>query len=665
MPTITPLSTILSWFQTGDFPTEPQFAASWSSFYHKDELIPMDKVISLNSTLQNKTDKLVYEAHLTNSDAHVTTLAKLDASNLNAASIQAWKSILSVGELPSNIATVDDLNNNLYGNVWSKQQSDVLYMIFDEFVLNGKIMASKIEALGLTELVTVTETTLAAFMSNNANYTYEKNDMIAIPDGAGNYSLYIYTGGSKITSGSYIPTGLSNITIAMVEGLQGALDAKMNKPTAAGNYFVNHNTITSYRAINPLANYLLFWNDTDFIHSDIYNNSGKYGIGTTVPSEMVHLNNGRVRTKSVVFDANTETLPNQLTFDGSKFLGTNSSGVKRPLQYSDYNGMNELWSSLTDAQWTNLKTIANGGWTTGTMSAAVVSPPVVDRANKPTWIALKGANLNLPPQNFKIELCTETSTVLNPVVVAEVPGSQVQLYTNGVDLSFWFNFSTIPAGKYKIRLWNGVAHYLTGANTILQVIETITPFTPTLDWTFAEYTPNTGTMVGGNSSITYNSSSANKAYQGSDLVTVSCAKSSELFSAADNFYLRIGINVTNVQVGYDNNTPFTIGLCNTNDVISLNDLSVVKGRGTINFRGGGLGIFPDLGSQSVSIWATYVAEVAIMRNNGLFTIIVTMNNSTSIYTKSAPSIPLSLFALVGNSPSATTVSFNLLEKYKF
>jgi len=324
-----------------------------------------------------------------------------------------------------------------------------------------------------------------------------------------------------------------------------------------------------------------------------------------------------------------------------------------------------LPTTLSDIEKITWKTAMNGGWTTNTMSVASISPPIVDRSNKPSWINLKGANLNLPPTSFKIELCTEASTDLNPVVVAEVPPSQVQLYTNGIDLSFWMNFSGIPEGKYKIRLWNGVAYYLTGANTILKVINTMTSVIPSLGWSYAEYTPNTGTMVGGSSSVTYNSNPANKGYQGNDLTFVSAGKSTQLYGPDDNFYLRIGISITNLNAGGDNNTPFNIGLCNDTDTVALTELSLIKGRGTINYRGGGISIFPDLSSTAVGIWGVYNAEIQITRNNGLFTILVTMDNTTRIYTKSAPAVGLSLFALIGNSPSATSASFTILQQYKF
>lgn len=47
----TKLSTILSWFQTGDKPTEEQFKATWRSFWHKSEKIPVDIIEGIDNLL--------------------------------------------------------------------------------------------------------------------------------------------------------------------------------------------------------------------------------------------------------------------------------------------------------------------------------------------------------------------------------------------------------------------------------------------------------------------------------------------------------------------------------------------------------------------------------------------------------------------------------------
>jgi hypothetical protein len=185
------------------------------------------------------------------------------------------------------------------------------------------------------------------------------------------------------------------------------------------------------------------------------------GAGLTLGADWAMNTSGKNYTISGLSDVSNDT-----TFN--TFLSQNAAG--KVGKSTGKQVFLTVPTSLTETERTAWKTAMNGGWTTNTMSVASISPPIVDRANKPTWITLKGANLNLPPSSFKIEICTETSTDSNPVVVATIPGSQVQLYDNGTDLSFWFNFSTIAEGKYKIRLWNGVAYYLTGANTMIQIV---------------------------------------------------------------------------------------------------------------------------------------------------------------------------------------------------
>ncbi|WP_294332684.1 hypothetical protein [uncultured Chryseobacterium sp.] len=113
---------------------------------------------------------------------------------------------------------------------------------------------------------------------------------------------------------------------------------------------------------------------------------------------------------------------------------------------------------LTEEEKTNWRTQMNGGWTTNTMSVGYIIPPIVDQTDKNTWFTLKGTGLTLNPANFSISLMTATGDLL-----LIVPNSQVQLFQNGTDLTFYYNCSSLAEGEYKIMISNGVASYITSS----------------------------------------------------------------------------------------------------------------------------------------------------------------------------------------------------------
>ncbi|MDV7698717.1 hypothetical protein N6B72_17465 [Chryseobacterium soli] len=112
----TPLHTIFSWFETGDFPTETQFKETFSSFHHKDSLIPMESIEGFEEIFQLFASAEAFQAHLTDSRAHSGYLALLNASNLTTTHVNDWKSKLGI----SNVATVD--SSDQLGNVYTKIQ---------------------------------------------------------------------------------------------------------------------------------------------------------------------------------------------------------------------------------------------------------------------------------------------------------------------------------------------------------------------------------------------------------------------------------------------------------------------------------------------------------------------------------------------------------------
>jgi hypothetical protein len=105
----------------------------------------------------------------------------------------------------------------------------------------------------------------------------------------------------------------------------------------------------------PASNYLTYWDGNDFSASSVYYDGTKYGIGTTTPSETLHLNNGRLRAKAMVFDENAEVLSNQVTYSDERFHGTGFSGAARTFMFKDFADYKSLWEGFTNAEKTNLQ----------------------------------------------------------------------------------------------------------------------------------------------------------------------------------------------------------------------------------------------------------------------------------------------------------------------
>lgn len=108
---MTDKNTIKNWFKTTLKPTQEQFWAWIDSFWHKDEKIPTEQVEGLSEILSDKADATMLEMK-----------SNKDATGLSEDNIIAWKQALNVGELPSNIATVDE--DAKAGNVYKKTQVD-------------------------------------------------------------------------------------------------------------------------------------------------------------------------------------------------------------------------------------------------------------------------------------------------------------------------------------------------------------------------------------------------------------------------------------------------------------------------------------------------------------------------------------------------------------
>lgn len=135
----TDLNTILTWFETGDFPTEDQFREAWSSFWHKDDEISMAKISGLATALSAIVSSESFQNHLEDQEAHADFLAKADASNLSAEQVTEWLAKLGM----NHFAVIDEEQSDV--STYNKVQVDALLEVFNQYYEGMATAISSIE----------------------------------------------------------------------------------------------------------------------------------------------------------------------------------------------------------------------------------------------------------------------------------------------------------------------------------------------------------------------------------------------------------------------------------------------------------------------------------------------------------------------------------------
>ncbi|PJJ64355.1 hypothetical protein [Chryseobacterium geocarposphaerae] len=322
-----------------------------------------------------------------------------------------------------------------------------------------------------------------------------------------------------------------------------------------------------------------------------------------------------------------------------------------------------LPSTLSNAEKTAWKTSMNGGWTTNTMSVGIITPPIVDKQDKNYWLSLKGANLNLEPTSFSIDIMA----IDGVTKLATIPNSQVQLYSNGVDLSFYYNFKNLPTGQYKLRLWNGIAYYVTPMT--IKVVDVLNNYNlNNLTWETKLYTPGTPNIVtvsGG--TMNYNASAANKPFARESTV-VAALKSSEFAAAGQNFVMSGTIKLRET---YNSMMNISFGVMDKNNILALSNNASFQvsiecnniGNYTKTIKGDSL-----LETLSINQILTTV-DWSIARNGNIFTVIIQYAGNTYINTKTGIQDALSLVCYISNSlnieNSGSDAGFNIQSAYLF
>lgn len=293
-------------------------------------------------------------------------------------------------------------------------------------------------------------------------------------------------------------------------------------------------------------------NFTKVVGLDVNGNTAKLPAGDLGKNMMnTDLSSTSIRNHTINAPFAINTLGNPYTVSGlpnknaeignfQKMVVQNSNGLNAIVDSKSF--LIDMPNQMTEAERTAWKTKMNGGWTTATMSIGLISPTVVNVNNdNNTWILLKGANLNLNPTSFSIEILANDGTT----AVAIVPNSQVQLSTNGTDLIFYFNFHSLPIGSYKIKIWNGVANYVSGKTiTITDNMQMVN--TGALAWDLKTFNNNISTENFGSGGVAQISTDSSIEALASNYNMIASLKSSELIPANKDFYLQFQIeNVAN------------------------------------------------------------------------------------------------------------------------
>jgi len=282
-----------------------------------------------------------------------------------------------------------------------------------------------------------------------------------------------------------------NHTKNVVEILKVGSNSSANFPTDGNNGdslekdSTNTNGVKWVDRLSGLSNtFAPFWNGSKFINSIISQVSGRIGIGTTTPEELLHVN-GRIKATSIILSNNVATaIANRLRSDGTRPYYADNSAVEKPLAYvEDINSTNvtSAINNATAGQKSTMRIALLG-------SAVPASPVITDVLpmfmvkNTDQYPVITGLNLTLlDPTNIFFK---DSGNVQ----------SNAEAYQNINTFSIatkWKLASSITDGIYDMKINNGSV--VQGLSTGQVQVVTTDPkivMVPS-DWKFFIYGNNT------------------------------------------------------------------------------------------------------------------------------------------------------------------------------
>ena len=243
----------------------------------------------------------------------------------------------------------------------------------------------------------------------------------------------------------------------------------------------------------------------------------------------------------------------------TEFVGSNSSGRMAKVGFPAFKANIQNWTPEQALEFSQLLNAGQGS--AGLISVNTISPPLFERENNNVYLVLRGANLYLNNVAFSVHIVRASDNA----IVAQVPNSQVQLYTDGLSLVFWYNFYALGVGDYKIRLTSGVKTLVTSLQfKIVSSIQNINISAITWNKLINPAIITTDASVGSGGNIT---AVDNQNTQSTAIPAISFL-SSELFAQGDDWYVELQVAIGTKKPNY--HIPMSrIGICYSNTVNEL------------------------------------------------------------------------------------------------
>ncbi|RTY80670.1 hypothetical protein EKL97_10420 [Flavobacterium sp. LS1P28] len=149
-------NTIKNWFRTNLKPTQEQFWATWDSYFHKDEKIPITAIDDIEAILADKADAEALTNHKNDAVAHAELfLGKEDKTEKGA--INGYAPLNEVAKIASQyLSIVNDLITGGANDLLAAEQGVVLQTQIDE--INVLLASNDVNLDNVQELVDAIKT---------------------------------------------------------------------------------------------------------------------------------------------------------------------------------------------------------------------------------------------------------------------------------------------------------------------------------------------------------------------------------------------------------------------------------------------------------------------------------------------------------------------------